>query len=261
MRTVGFTDLDGKLVVSALPPQHPGGRAGGIVSALPPQHPGGAAGGSSSLTANKRQFSSRLASSLRATRLVSGGGGSGAGKDSAAVAAEGAGGAENVPPSGRTSSRAAARSLGSKSGLSVGSIGGCSLDIVEAATAAAAAAATTQVPATPTARPPLGRRNFSRPTFSSSSRPWRTVHSNIDSSSGGVKEQHHPHVLGRISARWVAAGRARRRNSRGGARSAVIRGGLRSSPSTPAPPMMTGPGESRSAPFAAASERRAFSLR
>lgn len=257
MRTVGFTDLDGKLVVSALPPQHPGGGVAGSRSSMP----------------NKRQLSSRLASSFRATRLVSGGGGR-ATKDSAAIpGAEGPGGAENVPSPKNPASSAPAPVHGSGSGRS--------LDIVEAATAAAAAAATTKATVTPTARPPLGRPSLGRAAFAPFSRPPRTataVQSKVDSSGnggGGRRQVQRHHARGGFSARWVAAGRARRREASGGGdcSRASGRGGAAawgigsrrayvSSPASPASPTMIGRARLMSSPFAsAAAEQRAFSLR
>ena len=249
MRTVGFTDLDGNLVVSA----------------LPPQHPGGGAGGKGSSTANKRQLSWRLPSSFRAARQVTGGG-NGGGNGDGNGGGHGGGGTENVPPAKKTASAGPTRGVGS-----------ASLDIVEAATAAAAAAATTKAAPTPTVRPPLGRRNWGRPGLKSSSRPPRVVHSSSDSNSGdgggdGSKIQD---VLGGFSARWVAVGRARRRdaagggcggsNGRGGAGCAKNRGGFVSSPASPASPITLGPGGSWPSPFAAAAaaahQQRAFSMR
>ncbi|CAN0008980.1 unnamed protein product, partial [Scytosiphon promiscuus] len=59
MRITGFTDLDGKVIVKALPPQHPGaGVPGG----------GGGAARGKLPTSHKRQLSSRLVSSFRGTR-------------------------------------------------------------------------------------------------------------------------------------------------------------------------------------------------
>lgn len=63
MRTVGFTDLDGKI----------------IVSALPPQHPGGAGGGGRSSMAKKQQLATKLVSSFRTARLATAGGNGGGG--------------------------------------------------------------------------------------------------------------------------------------------------------------------------------------
>lgn len=270
MRTTGFKDLDGKVIVSALPPQHPGagGSGGG----------GGAAGRGKPSVSHKRQLSSRLAASFRARGAGRGGGVGQDGEEemeaTTAAATPTRGGADSTSPKkdslSRKTSPATARSLSMTSGLSSNGSGsglssGPSFDTAETSSGEGSTFSTGS------AKPPLGRRSLGRPTpvSSSSSRPPRTVHQPCGGSSTDtcqLKQQqqhnhhHHQHSLGAFSARWAGASRARK-TAGGGAMAGGCKNGLGSSPASPVKGRMCN-GSRSATPFsAAATSRRAFSLR
>ncbi|CAM9308172.1 unnamed protein product [Ectocarpus sp. 12 AP-2014] len=189
MRMVGFTDLDGNVIVGSLASQQQ--------QQQPSWEGGRGMRGSSSSMASKRHLSSRLVSSIKGLGSSGGGsgmggwgGGEGAEMASASTASRGGGvrgGSENSPPPPtKTPFAATSRMLSSSSssrsgGLSTGSCG----DIVRA-TKTVENATTHAPPTTTTDRFPLGgRRNFGLPALRSSSATSSSSSSSSSSRDGG----------------------------------------------------------------------------
>ncbi|CAM9394905.1 unnamed protein product [Ectocarpus sp. 6 AP-2014] len=189
MRRVGFTDLDGKVVVRPLASQQQ--------QQQPSWERRTGMGGSSSSMASKRHLSSRLVSSIKGLGSSGGGsgiagwggGGEGAEVASAAAASSGGGvhgGCENYPPPPtKTPFAATSRMFSSSSsrsgGLSTGSCG----DVVRA-TKTVENATTQAPPTTATDRLPLGgRRNFGLPALRSSSATSSSSSSSSRDGGGG----------------------------------------------------------------------------
>ncbi|CAM9187510.1 unnamed protein product [Ectocarpus sp. 13 AM-2016] len=189
MRMVGFTDLDGNVIVGPLASQQ---------QQQPSWEGGRGMKGSSSSMASKRHLSSRLVSSIKGlgsnggvSGMTGWGGGEGAEMASASTASRGGGvrgGSENSPPpSTQTPFAATSRMLSSSSssrsgGLSTGSCG----DVVRA-TKTVENATTHAPPTTTTDRFPLGgRRNFGLSALRSSSATSSSSSSSRDGGGGGT---------------------------------------------------------------------------
>ncbi|CAM9559230.1 unnamed protein product, partial [Ectocarpus sp. 12 AP-2014] len=171
MRMVGFTDLDGNVIVGPLASQQQ--------QQQPSWEGGRRMRGSLSSTAGKRHLSSRLVSSIKGLGSSGGGsgmtgwgGGEGAEMASASTASRGGGvrgGSESSPPpSTKTPFAATSRMLSSSSSRSGGPSTGSCGDVVRA-TKTVENATTHAPPTTTTDRFPLGgRRNFGLPALRSS---------------------------------------------------------------------------------------------